>query len=95
MDLRERWPGIHVSLVMPGIVATDFAANADPDTQPAAVSPTAASGPSPMQAQSVEDAAERIVRLVHHPAPEIYTNPTLPEVARRWFDEVNAFAPME
>jgi short-subunit dehydrogenase len=29
MDLRARAPGVHVSLVMPGLVATDFARNAE------------------------------------------------------------------
>jgi NADP-dependent 3-hydroxy acid dehydrogenase YdfG len=89
MDLAQRWPGIHVSTVMPGIVATEFAANA----RGSGGAPPA-SGPSPMQPQPVEDAARRIVGLIHDPVPELYTNPALPQVARRFFDEMRAFEPM-
>jgi short-subunit dehydrogenase len=87
MDLRAGFPGIHVSTVMPGIVATDFARNA-------VGAPPSAPGSGTMQPQPVDDAAARIVHLIENPVPEIYTNPILPEMARRFFDEVRAFEPV-
>ncbi|HET6763188.1 MAG TPA: SDR family oxidoreductase, partial [Longimicrobiaceae bacterium] len=87
MDLAADHPGIHVSTVMPGIVATDFARNA-------LGAPPSAPGSGTMQPQPVEEAAARIVHLIEHPAPEIYTNPILPAMAKRVFDQVGAFDPL-
>jgi short-subunit dehydrogenase len=87
MDLAAEYPEIHVSTVMPGIVATDFARNA-------LGAPPSAPGSGTMQPQPVEDAAARIVHLVEHPAPEIYTNPILPAMAKRFFEQVRAFEPI-
>lgn len=64
MDLRETHPGIHVSTVLPGVVATEFGVHALhggrdsrdlPDTQP------------------VEEVAEAIAELIEHPRAEVYT----------------------
>jgi len=85
MDLRKEYPGIHISLVMPGVVTTDFAKNAiggPPSGPPPA---------SPMKPQSVEEVATAIVRLIENPVPEIYTNPASPDLARRYFEDVAAF----
>jgi short-subunit dehydrogenase len=90
MDLRERFPGIHISTVMPGVVATEFAVNA----LGSGGAPPSAPGTVAMQPQPASEAAERIVALVHHPVPEMYTNPALPGIARRFFDEVRAFEPL-
>jgi len=87
MDLAAEHPGIHVSTVMPGIVATDFARNA-------LGAPPSAPGSGTMQPQPVDAAVARIVHLLEHPAPEIYTNPFLPAMAKRYFDEVRAFEPL-
>ena len=82
MDLRARAPGVHVSLVMPGVVTTDFASNVRGD---------ASYSPPAVGSQSAEDVAARIAGLIERPEPELYTNPTQPEVMRRYFEDVGAF----
>jgi short-subunit dehydrogenase len=86
VDLAVRHPDVHVSLVMPGIVATEFAANAlyaPPDAKPRAW--------SAMAPQSVEEVAESIAALIAEPRAELYTNPASADVARRYFEDVAAF----
>jgi len=85
MDLRREHPGIHVSLVMPGIVLTEFAKNALGGTPPGPP-PT-----GPMQPQSVEEVAAAIAGLIENPVPELYTNPASAEIARRYYADVGAF----
>jgi short-subunit dehydrogenase len=87
MDLRA-YPGIHVSLVMPGVVSTDFARNAlgAPPTQ--TWSPPAG---SPMMAQTAEDVAARISDVIRNPVAELYTNPASPELARVYYADVAGF----
>lgn len=87
MDLAARYPEIHVSLVMPGVVTTDFARNALGDQAPPAPAPAG----GVMRPQSVEEATATIAALVDHPAAELYTNPASSEVARRYFEDVGAF----
>jgi short-subunit dehydrogenase len=86
MDLRREYPNIHVSVVMPGLVATEFAGNALGGTPPPVAPP-----PGVMKPQSAEEVATAIVNLIDHPAPEIYTNPAQAEIARRYYDDVGAF----
>jgi NAD(P)-dependent dehydrogenase (short-subunit alcohol dehydrogenase family) len=85
MDLRREYPGIHVSLVMPGIVLTEFAKNALGGA-PAGPPPT-----GPMQPQSVEEVVTAIAHLIDHPVPELYTNPASAGIARRYYEDVGAF----
>lgn len=89
MELRPLHPDIHVSLVMPGIVKTDFGRNAvgGPQTPPPAPPP----GPGPMQAQTAEEVAEVIAGLIEHPRAEVFTNPASAEMARRYYEDVEAF----
>lgn len=84
MDLRRRAPGVHVSLVMPGVVTTDFARNVRGDAtfQPI----TGGAG-----TQTAEEVAALIARLIEQPAPELYTNPAQPEMMRRYYEDVGAF----
>lgn len=87
MDLRKDFSDIHVSLVMPGMVATEFGKNAigaDPSWRP---SP---GGPLP-QAQTAEEVAETISDLIDHPRSEIFTNPISEGIARRYQEDINAF----
>lgn len=66
MDLREAYPGIHVSTVSPGVVATDFGLNAlggGPDSR------------GIPQAQPVEEVAAVIVDLIAEPKADVYTRP--------------------
>lgn len=85
MDLRREYPGIHVSLVMPGIVMTEFAKNALHGT-PQGPPPT-----GPMKPQTAEEVAAAIVKLIEEPVAEIYTNPASPEIARRYYEDIGAF----
>ncbi len=94
MDLRTSYPDIHVSLVMPGIVTSDFARNAAPSTgarnggahprPPAAV----------MQPQTPEEIAEQIAELIRRPIAEIYTNPASARLVREYYADVGAFEEM-
>ncbi len=86
MELAKPYPGIHVSLVMPGVVATDFAANALGGTP---VKGWAPSGPN--EAQTADEAAAVIVALIEHPVPEVYTNPAQQALVERYYHDVAAF----
>ena len=87
MDLRGSYPDIHISVVMPPIVSSDFARNAlygTPPPPPGGFRPNAAS-------QTPEQAAASIVELIDHPRAEIYTNPGQSEMVARYFADVAAF----
>jgi short-subunit dehydrogenase len=88
MDLRDH-PGVHVSLVMPGVVTTDFARNVRGDARPPITG--GAPGRPPMNPQSPEEVATRIVEVIHNPVAEVYTNPASAEIARRYYADVDAF----
>jgi NAD(P)-dependent dehydrogenase (short-subunit alcohol dehydrogenase family) len=88
MDLRASDPGIHVSLVMPGVVTTEFARNALGGTP--AISWAARPG-AQAQPQTPEEVAEAIADLIEHPRAELFTNPAQPSIARRYFEDVEAF----
>lgn len=93
VDLRRLNPNIHVSLVMPGIVSTAFARNVR--GEPSASTPPwvpGAGGRQPgMKPQTAEEVAAAIAGLIEHPVAELYTNPASPELARRYFENVDAF----
>jgi NADP-dependent 3-hydroxy acid dehydrogenase YdfG len=94
MDLAETHPGLRVSLVMPGLVATDFAANVRRGAPVSSAGPGGAAPPPPrgaLAAQSAEEVASAIAALIAHPVAEIYTNPALAELARRYLADVGAF----
>src|SRR3954468_3091119 len=81
VDLGRDHPGIQVTLVMPGLVRTDFQRNA-------------VGGSPPMigaEAQPVEDAAAAIVEAIAHPVAEVYTNPRQAAVVASYFQDVGAF----
>jgi short-subunit dehydrogenase len=82
VDLARQHPGIHVTLVMPGLVRTDFQRNAVGGSPPI---------PAITEAQSVEDAAAAIVRAIEDPVAEIYTNPHHAAVVQKYFQDVGAF----
>ena len=92
MELAQPYPQIHVSTVMPGMVQTDFATNAMGDGGVPVPPPAAAS--AAMGIQTADDVAEVIAALIERPRAEVYTNPTSPETARRWFDSLRAFEPL-
>jgi short-subunit dehydrogenase len=83
MDLRAEYPNIHVSLVMPGVVSTDFSANARYGA------PLSASIPN---AQTAEEVAAVMVDLIDNPRPEVYTNPAVQiERVKNYYADVAAF----
>jgi Short-chain dehydrogenases of various substrate specificities len=83
-DLRARYRDIHVSVVMPGMVATEFGRNAigSPPNTPIY------SGP---HVQSVEAVADMIAQTIDNPVAEVYTNPASADMARRYLADVEAF----
>jgi short-subunit dehydrogenase len=85
MDLAASHPDIHVTLVMPGLVSTDFAKHAVHGTPP--IRPGAGGAP----AQTAEQVAEVIVRAIDHPVAEVFTNPAHTGIVKRYFEDVGAF----
>jgi short-subunit dehydrogenase len=83
MDLRAEYPNIHVSLVMPGVVTTDFASNARYGAPPAVPLPNS---------QSPAEVAAVMIDLIDHPRAEVYTNPAIQvERVKRYYEDVGAF----
>jgi short-subunit dehydrogenase len=85
MDLAKTYPGIYVSLVMPGMVATEFHDLA------AGRRPGRASSVAGPNVQSAEEVAAQIATLIDHPAAELYTNPSSADLARRYYEDIAAF----
>jgi len=85
MDLREEYPDIHVTLVMPGVVTTEFASNVVGEPRP----PIVTAG----QAQRPDEVAEIIARAIREPVAEVYTNPASSEAVRRFYADPASFRP--
>src|SRR5262249_12580296 len=82
-ELRATHPGVHVSLVMPGVVTTDFAENAlygSPFKVPPGV-PT----------QTADEVAAVMADLLEQPRAELYTNAAQRGLPGRYFEDVEAF----
>jgi NADP-dependent 3-hydroxy acid dehydrogenase YdfG len=90
MDLRRQFPDIHISLVMPGMVTTEFARNALGGT-PAVTWASAAGGGSGPQIQTADDVGAAIESLIQSPREEIYTQRGQPDTVMRYFQDVGAF----
>ena len=86
IDLRRTHPDIKVSLVMPGMVSTDFAKNALYGTPPM---PQGAS--NRFSFQTPQEVADILVDLIKNPKPEIYTSPSSAETAKAYYADVAAF----
>jgi NAD(P)-dependent dehydrogenase (short-subunit alcohol dehydrogenase family) len=84
VDLRAWHPNVHVTTVMPGMVATYFGRNAlgSPADTPMY------SGPF---VQTVEQVTDVIASVIEHPVAEVYTNPASGEMAKKYFADVGAF----
>jgi NAD(P)-dependent dehydrogenase (short-subunit alcohol dehydrogenase family) len=76
VELRAAYPGIHCTTVMPGIVATDFGANALHG---------GADSRSLPGAQPVGEVAQVIANAIEAPVAECYTRPQMRELAARYF----------
>lgn len=87
VDLARTHPGIHVSLVMPGIIATPFAQSVL-GTPPA---PGAFTPPPAVAPQSAEHVADAIVAVLANPTAETYTNPHQPGLVARYYADVGSF----
>ena len=85
MDLAAKNSNIHVTLVMPGLVATEFAQNALGGT------PTISRSRVTPPPQSAEEVAQAIVRVIYEPTAEIYTQPNQAVTVQRYFADVGAF----
>ena len=88
MDLRASSPNIHVSLVMPGVVATDFAPNAK---TPEALRPDLPGRSTAGRVQTAEEVADAISDLITTPVAEIYTNEASAAFVRDYYGDVAAF----
>ena len=87
VDLQRTHPDIHVSVVMPGLVTTEFATHARGSTGPI---PPGAIG-SPMKPQTAGEVAAIVADLIDRPVAEVYTNPASAAVAARYFEDVARF----
>lgn len=88
-DLQATHPKIHVTLVMPGVVATEFARNVlhPPKGAPPPQSPT-------FKPQTAEQVARVIADVIEAPGDkpaEVYTNPQHPEVVKRFYADPGSF----
>jgi NADP-dependent 3-hydroxy acid dehydrogenase YdfG len=76
MDLAEAHPGIHVSIVYPAVVATEFGLHALHGGRDSRDLPGA---------QPVTEVAEVIAELIDHPRDEVYTRPGLREQVAAYY----------
>jgi NADP-dependent 3-hydroxy acid dehydrogenase YdfG len=88
MDLRREFPGIHVSLVMPGMVTTEFARSALGGTP--AVTWASAGGPGP-RVQTADEVAAVMEELIAFPREEVYTQQGQSEAVVRYMQDVGGF----
>ena len=85
VDLAD-YPGIKVSLVLPGIVDTDFHRVANtPEPM------KAGTAVGPLVVLSAEEVARRMADLIDHPVPELYIPEELGEMAKAYYSDVGAF----
>lgn len=84
MDLATSHPNVHVSIVMPGPVATDFASSSLHGTP--LVPP-----PRMMAVQVADDVADVIAGLIEQPRAEVFTSPTLKSLAKKYYEDVAGF----
>jgi NAD(P)-dependent dehydrogenase (short-subunit alcohol dehydrogenase family) len=76
VELRDAYPEIHLTTVLPGVVATEFGVNA----LHGGIDNRAIPG-----AQPVEEVADVIASAIEHPVAEVYTRPQMRELAARYF----------
>ena len=89
MDLRREYPGIHVSLVMPPAVSSEFAKNALYGTPQPVGAPGGLRHGAPMQ--TPDQTAAAMLDLIDHPRPELYTNPGQADMVARYYADITAF----
>lgn len=82
VELRATHPGIQVTVLLPGVVATEFGVNS--------INATIDNRKLP-NAQPVEDAAKAIVDVIEKPRPEAYTSAFVADAVRRYLREPEVF----
>ena len=83
-ELGNRSPNIHVTLVMPGMVDTDFARNA-------LNAPPSTGGYSGPHVQTIEQVADMVHDAIEHPVAEVYTNPASRAMAAKYLEDPTVF----
>ncbi len=86
VDLKAKYPSIHVSLVMPGTVETDFHRVAGTPSRPVAGTRLGAS-----VVESADEVASKIVALIENPVAELYTNPGMAGLVQGYYQDVGKF----
>jgi short-subunit dehydrogenase len=82
VELRVTHPGIHVTLLLPGVVATEFGLNS--------LGAGLVDNRKLPGAQPVEGAAKAIVAVIENPKPEAYTSAFIADVIARYLREPDA-----
>ena len=79
-----------MTLVMPGLVATEFAKNVvgEPSAGPAPGSRPLPAGVSP---QTADEVAAVIAGVIERPVAEVFTNPASADLVRAYYADVAAF----
>lgn len=90
MEMRARHPGVHVSLVMPGVVLTAFAQNVVGTPRPP-LRPNPAFGGTVTAPQTAEEVAAVIAGVIAEPALESFTNPASAGQALAYATDLAAF----
>ena len=85
MDVHATHPDVHISLLVPGVVTTDFARNA------VGGRPAAPVTGARLQPQTPEEVAGILAGLLDAPRAEVFTNPAHPEIQRRYYADVEAY----
>ncbi len=83
VELRATHPGIHVTVLLPGVVATEFGLNS--------LGSGIVDNRKLPGAQPVEDAAKAIVVVIEDPKPEAYTSTFIADVVGRYQREPEVF----
>jgi NADP-dependent 3-hydroxy acid dehydrogenase YdfG len=83
VELRATHPGIHVTLLLPGVVATEFGLNS--------LGSGIVDNRKLPGAQPVDAAARAIVDVIENPRPEAYTSSFIAEGVGRYQREPDAF----
>ncbi len=81
MDLHAAYPDIHISLISPGPVSTEFHNNALGGT------PSSRG----MEMQSPEEVVQVIECVIDEPAADVYTNPASADLVQHYYRDLLAF----
>jgi short-subunit dehydrogenase len=85
MDLAAKSPDIRVTLVMPGVVTTDFSRNVVGEAR----APLAGGKGPP--SQTPEEVAKVVAAVIRSPVAEVYTNPASAPTVKAYQEDIVAF----